>query len=123
MVKAENPWTENDNFASGELIVPDFTTEIKQEEADNDKEDCFAVTLVVEGVSYALYVYPKGIGAGADTHISVGVNRYKLPSLNIDTDDEVTFAMVLLHASGESSKNFRLLNRQDCKEENDLSLI
>ena len=53
--------------------------------------------VVSEGCSYGLMLMLKGRGKGKETHISIGMQRFKLKCLNLDTSDIVHYAIKLLH--------------------------
>ena len=60
---------------------------------------------MVEGASYRMYFLPQGHDRSISTHISVGVMRNSLMCLNLDTPDEYTYKITMLHSS-DHSKDF-----------------
>ena len=65
----------------------------------------YSLPIIVEGCAYRLKLYPSGWSVGKSTHISVGVHRTKLTSLDCDTCDAVENITKMLHPI-DPSKDF-----------------
>ena len=78
--------------------------------------------IVVEGISYRLKVHPNGWKRGEGTHISVGVQRSKLSSLNLDTCDRVYNVTRMVH-SEDTQKDFEDRSTTDWTDKGDICFI
>ena len=66
----------------------------------NDPEhEFFSEEMIVEGIPYALIFIPNGMRTSTGTHISVGIERLKLPCLNLDTNEKVFKVIKMLHST------------------------
>ena len=71
--------------------------------------------IMVEGVSYRAEIYPEGWGDGEGTHISFGILRNKLSSLNLDAHDENRIVRKMFHAS-DRAKDYQVVSIYDFKD-------
>ena len=78
--------------------------------------------IVVDVVSYRLKVHANGWKKGEGSHISVGIQRNKLISLNLDTCDKVYNVTRMVH-SEDSQKDFEDRSTTDWTDKGDICFI
>ena len=106
----------NVEYAKGEFLVKSYI------ERKNSLQDVLSEPIIVEGVCYILKFFPNGFYGGKGTHISLGIYRYLLKCLNLDTRNEVLVVKTMLHSS-DRQKDFTSKDTCDWTGKDDVGYV